>query len=386
MEIQKSDNTTEPFIRGILAHHLMERGMNFEKAFQIAKDTKVHFAKKKKVHSHDLSKAVDQLISKRYGKKLLNELKPPWFRVDFQITVKHPTAYAPFSKGMLAQSITSSGVSPDEAYSLALEIEGDLVRERCEEISNEDLYKRVGQKIQDSTNKDIADLYFLSSRLDQLDRPVVIIIGGASGVGKSALATSMAHRFGINQVIGTDSIREIMRLVFSKAILPSLHESSANAGQVLYMQNDSAQQALAGFHLQSEQVDVGIQAVIKRAIQEKNSMVVEGVHTIPALTRYLSHSSDVFAIPVIINMHNENMHAERFKQRTKSNPHRKHHAFRKHFQEIRMIHHHYLEFAVKEDIDLVNNEDFDEAMNELMQTVLVNLREQVRQIKKKKDG
>ena len=51
-----------------------------------------------------------------------------------------------------------------------------------------------------------------------------------------------------------------------------------------------------------------------------------------------------------------------------------------------MIHHHYLEFAVKEDIDLVNNEDFDEAINELMQTVLVNLREQIRQIKKKKDG
>ena len=76
----------------------------------------------------------------------------------------------------------------------------------------------------------IANLYKLASRIDELDRPVIIYLAGASGTGKSVMSTFLAGRLGINKITGTDTIREIMRLVFNRDLLPSLHKSSNKAG------------------------------------------------------------------------------------------------------------------------------------------------------------
>jgi 2-phosphoglycerate kinase (EC 2.7.1.-) len=45
---------------------------------------------------------------------------------------------------------------------------------------------------------------------------VIIYLAGASGTGKSVMSTFLAGRLGINKITGTDTIREIMRLVFKR--------------------------------------------------------------------------------------------------------------------------------------------------------------------------
>ena len=51
--------------------------------------------------------------------------------------------------------------------------------------------------------------------VERLDVPLVILIGGATGVGKSTIATQLAARLGIVRVVATDAIREVMRAMFS---------------------------------------------------------------------------------------------------------------------------------------------------------------------------
>ena len=63
------DESTQPFMRGILTNELMRRGMSFQKAFMIAEDAKSHFDGKREIQSKVLSDAIEELIRKRYGKK-----------------------------------------------------------------------------------------------------------------------------------------------------------------------------------------------------------------------------------------------------------------------------------------------------------------------------
>ena len=62
--------------------------------------------------------------------------------------------------------------------------------------------------------------------LEALGRPLVVLIGGATGVGKSTIATELAARLGITRVSSTDFIRQILRSVVSEAIAPELSRSS----------------------------------------------------------------------------------------------------------------------------------------------------------------
>ena len=66
--------------------------------------------------------------------------------------------------------------------------------------------------------------------MERLDVPLVILIGGATGVGKSTIATQLAARLGIVRVVATDAIREVMRSMLSPELMPTLHTSSFHAG------------------------------------------------------------------------------------------------------------------------------------------------------------
>ena len=63
------DQSTQPFMRGILTNELMRRGMTFQKAYQIAEETKAQFQGEKEVQSKILSNTIEDLIKKRFGKK-----------------------------------------------------------------------------------------------------------------------------------------------------------------------------------------------------------------------------------------------------------------------------------------------------------------------------
>ena len=81
-------------------------------------------------------------------------------------------------------------------------------------------------------------------------RPIVVLIGGATGVGKSTVATKLAARLGITRVIPTDTVREVMRTFMPAMQAPELHSSSFEVG-------GGAGQLIDGFLRQSRSVAAG---------------------------------------------------------------------------------------------------------------------------------
>jgi len=103
-------------------------------------------------------------------------------------------------------------------------------------------------------------------------RPLLVLIGGATGTGKSTVAARVAHRLGITRLASTDVVRQTMRAFFAPAVLPALHVSTFE-GEPL----------LDTFVEQSEAVLTGLRATLERAVDERWPTVVEGVHLVPGL-------------------------------------------------------------------------------------------------------
>ena len=192
------------------------------------------------------------------------------------------------------------------------------------------------------------------------------------------MATFLAGRLGINKITGTDTIREIMRLVFKSDLLPSLHNSSIKAGIGMPKTLDKSNRLIGGFCLQAQQVSVGVKAVVDRAVKEKTSMIIEGIHLLPYMQQILKEGTKrAYHIPITLSLMNEKDHKNRFFERGKNNELRKIDPYLRSFENIRIIH----EFCASEsehyEIEVVDNEDFDETTNTLTQLIINTLQEQV---------
>jgi len=377
-QVIRPDKSKHPFMRGMLAHKLMQRGLSFDQAYQISKDARSYFQQQSEVTTESLMQSVDELIVARYGQEVLKELNSELFPSGKQISVFRRNATAPFSKGLLTQSITSAGVKPEEAYQIAFYMETNLMKKGIFRISKKKLFEEVYRTISKKYSPKIAQLYKLASRIDELDKPLIIYIGGASGTGKSVMATFLAGRLGINKITGTDTIREIMRLVFKRDLLPSLHNSSIKAGIGMPKTLDKSNRLIGGFCLQAQQVSVGVKAVVDRAVKEKTSMIIEGIHLLPYMQQILKEGTKrAYHIPITLSLMNEKHHKDRFFERGKINELRKIDPYLRSFENIRIIH----EFCASEsehyEIEVVDNEDFDETTNTLTQLIINTLQEQV---------
>jgi 2-phosphoglycerate kinase len=133
-------------------------------------------------------------------------------------------------------------------------------------------------------------------------KPVILLIGGATGTGKSTVASEVGHRLGINRVTCTDVVRQTLRAFFPPAEMPSIHRSSFDA--------PPGQPLVDAFLDQSREVLVAVEAAVSRAILEGWSMVVEGVHVVPGMLNV--STTDATVVECVLTIEDEATHADHF--------------------------------------------------------------------------
>jgi 2-phosphoglycerate kinase len=133
-------------------------------------------------------------------------------------------------------------------------------------------------------------------------KPIIVLIGGATGTGKSTVATEVAHRLGINRVTSTDIVRQTLRAFFAPEYMPSIHRSSFEAG--------AGDGMIDGFLEQATNVLIAVDAAIERALQEGWSMVLEGVHLVPGMLAI--NRLDAIVVHCILAIDDEEEHSSHF--------------------------------------------------------------------------
>src|SRR4249919_1435810 len=136
----------------------------------------------------------------------------------------------PFSKGLMARALVVTGLDPERAYLIARSADRDLTERGTVSLDLDRLGELAAELIGDEEAARTVRRLRRLDALQRLDEPLLLLVGGATGTGKSTIATEAAHRLGITRVTSTDFIRQTMRTFFSKEFMPSVHVSSFEAG------------------------------------------------------------------------------------------------------------------------------------------------------------
>src|SRR5829696_5133123 len=268
--------------------------------------------------------------------------------------VVHKGHGLPYSKGLMAQSISATGLSQERAFELARTVEARLAQRGDLEIDTGGLYALAEEVLLAEEGPATLRRYRGWRRLDRLDRPLVVLIGGTTGVGKSTLATMLAARLGVNRVIATDVIRQVLRAYFTPEAMPTVHHSAFDAG------------GIAGYRDQAERVGTGIAAIVERAANEAKPVVVEGVHVVPGGV-HPRMREDCVLVEVLIVVEDKELHRGHFSHRPGTRPAERYLAS---FEDIRRLQDHLWERARSEGVAVIDNENVDDTLAQLMQLVL----------------
>ena len=278
---------------------------------------------------------------------------------------------APFSKGLMTRALTVTGLDPGRASMIALRADRDLEERGANSLDLDRLADLAAEIIgEEEAAKTIRRLRRLDS-LQRLDEPLLLLVGGTTGTGKSTIATEVAHRLGIRRVTSTDFIRQTMRAFFSEEFMPSVHYSSFDARLALTRaeEEESGDAALLGFLDQTRHVLVGVQAALERAAQERWSMVLEGVHLVPGMVT--ADVSPAFVVPCVIVIEDENLHRSHFWVRDYSTEGlRPLEKYLDSLPQIREIQEYLIERARRHDVPVIVNESLEHAVGEVMDLVL----------------
>lgn len=239
----------------------------------------------------------------------------------------------PFSKGLMATSILATGTETDQAYAIAAEIQRELTGRAGSNIDAHELATLAATMIEARAGAEAAARYQTWRRLRREGRPLLLVLGGAPGVGKSTISTRLAVRFGITRIVTTDTIREVLRTVIPATVLPELHVST-------YESVGAGADPAEVYVRQARVVGGALVSVVRRLLTERRSVIVEGVHLLPGeLVGALGeHPSRPVIVELLLLLEDAVAHRAQLAARRAGEPERGGQRSLDQFQTIRTLH------------------------------------------------
>ena len=291
--------------------------------------------------------------------------------VTRHVVVSDNANQLPYSKGLMASAIMATGLAPARAFAVA-----EVVEERLEESGQQSITREeLNDLTLDVLRAEVGDRYAQSfakwQMVQRLDIPLVILLGGATGVGKSTIATMLASRLGITRVIPTDAVREVMRSMFTAELFPTLHTSSFDAASLVRNPLPrSADPVVIGFREQTSAVSVGIDALIQRAIDEGTDLILEGAHLVPGFLDYSRFKGKAVVVPLVVTVDEPEVHRSHFLQRAREARNRPSERYLDLFDNIRKMQRYVKSLALQHGVAIVPSYNLDATLSQIIDLVV----------------
>lgn len=288
-----------------------------------------------------------------------------------KIIIADAEHHLPYSKGLTATSLMATGLAPDQAYNIASMVHEALRDEGNPEVAMEHVRRTAERILEREAGEKYVDIYRKWQSLEKVNKPMVILMGGATGVGKSTVATMLASRLGIIRQVSTDVIREVMRSLFARELVPALYNSSFNAFETMRIPLPQAtDKVIVGFLEQAAMVWVGIKALIERAVVERTNFIVEGAHVVPGIIdpRF---SEDAFVVQMVLSVEDRMEHRSHFEIReVETEGARPFARYVRNLDSIRKIQNYILELAAEENVPVFPCYNIDQTVRTIIEYVI----------------
>jgi 2-phosphoglycerate kinase len=374
----KAKGETTPFSKRTLAASLEKIDLSFKDAYSVARHVEGRLrlggyetiGERELMHVTALS--LEALLGRDQRLKYEAELEAPT-----DILIREASgSKMPYSRGILAQSLMALGLGPQLSHGVAKRAEEVLWRLGTREVPRPQLRRVVRGLLVQEAGIDFARRYELLRSVRRPHKPIVVMIGGVSGVGKSTLATELAYRLGISRIVSSDSVRQALRSLISEELSPALHASSFSAWRTELLPGETSTAApkrkrvVRGFQMQVQQLNTALSAIIDRNVEEQTSVVMEGIHIVPGFMSG-ARTDGATVVELVLAVGDAELHRGRFEKRdAETRQHRPMNKYLEHFAEIRMLQDFIKKRAGEEGMSVLEGGDLDAAVEQAIDIIL----------------
>src|SRR5262249_51516728 len=100
----------------------------------------------------------------------------------------------PYSKGLMTRTLMATGMPPGQAYELGRGVERDPAGSRRRAVGLDRMGELAVELLGEEEGTAAIERLRRYLALRELELPIVLLVGGSTGSGKSRVATEVAHR------------------------------------------------------------------------------------------------------------------------------------------------------------------------------------------------
>lgn len=375
--LERRTGEDAPFSRRTLIASLEKLGLGFKEAWALAQQVEqgIRAEGLERIGEGELPQRVALALEARYGRETRVRYEATLDRPSDLLVVEPDGSTFPYSRGVLARSLTAIGLGQELSHHLAKRVEEALWRQGGRSVDRAHVRGLVQSLLREEAGEEFARRYGLMRSVRRPERPLVVLVGGTAGVGKSDLAAELAYRLGIVRVVSSDSIRQALRSLISPDLSPVLHESSYTAwlAELLPHERERSQpkfsRVVRGFQAQVMQLGTALRAVGQRNVTEATSVVIEGIHVVPSVSP--GRIEGATTVELMLQVADEETHRARFARREGKTGHlRPKDPYLEHFPEIRMLQDYLVGRAHEAGVPVLDVSDLDTAVDRSVEHVL----------------
>ncbi len=368
--VNDKDHTRVPFLRGILTRSLLEAGLDFEEAFRLATTMRDELAETAEVSSDDIRRRVLRMLEDEGHLGALEPYRLP-LGAPGRIVVDSATrGRSAFSRGKHERYLRAAGVKPEKAEQTTRRVYEALLAAGAEAIDSRALGYLTYLALEQEVSRKAARRYLVWSEFQRSGRPLILMICGAVGSGKSTVATEVANLLDIVRIQSTDMLREVMRMMLPRKLMPALHVSSFDAWKALPIQDargrDRDLLIADGYRSQAGLLSVAIEAVVARAVEESVPVIIEGVHAHPEVALKLPGDGDAIAVHTTLAVLKSKELKRRLRGRGAEVPQRRAGRYLDRFESIWSLQSFLLSEADRCDTPIITNADKDKTVHQVV--------------------
>ncbi|KAJ0100164.1 hypothetical protein Patl1_19857 [Pistacia atlantica] len=184
--------------------------------------------------------------------------------------------YYVFSRFLLSRMLTVTKIPNHVAIKIALELKKLLVDNSLLDVSQSDLEANLFKLMERRCyGEDYINRYKMMTRFHHQRVPLVILVCGTACVGKSTIATQLAQRLNLPNVLQTDMVYELLR---------TATDAPLTSAPVWARNFSSSEELITEFCRECRIVRKGgLAGDLKKAMKDGKPIIIEGIHLDPSI-------------------------------------------------------------------------------------------------------
>ncbi|XP_057489566.1 uncharacterized protein LOC130775470 isoform X1 [Actinidia eriantha] len=183
--------------------------------------------------------------------------------------------YYVLSRFLLSRMLTVTKIPNHVAIKIALELKKLLIDNSLLDVSQSDLEANLFKLMERrGYGKEYINRYNMMTRFHHQRVPLVILVCGTACVGKSTIATQLAQRLNLPNVLQTEMVYELLRTATDAPLASS---------PVWAREFSSSEELITEFCRECRIVRKGLAGDLKKAMKDGKPIIIEGIHLDPSI-------------------------------------------------------------------------------------------------------